>query len=182
MSRSRSGKLVVIGRVSKAKGIRGYVHVVPLTDFPERFNDLDRVWLEMPDGTVHQRTVEHSSHNGSATVVKLDGIDDRTEAETLRGAYINVDRDDLVELEPDTFFVFDIEGLDVVGTDGVSIGQVERVEQYPANDVLIIVTKDGEMMVPAVKRFVVDIDTVNRRITVDLPDGLPMINVRGRER
>ncbi len=182
MSRMRPGMLIVIGRIAKARGIRGDVHVAPLTDFPERFNDLDRVWLEMPDGSVVQRTVSHSSHNGSTTVLKLDGIDDRTEAETLRGAYISVDSTDLVELETDTYFVFDLEGLDVVGADGVNIGRVERVEQYPANDVLVVGTKDGQVMVPAVKNFVIDIDTVKRRITVDLPDGLPLIPVRGRER
>ena len=167
-----SEKQVVIGVITRARGIRGEVNVKPLTDFPGRFNDLDHITLEMTDGSVGEYKLERSRFVNGTVIIKISGVDDRNVAESLKGSYLCVPLTETVPLEEDTYYIFDLEGMDVCDLEGNRIGNILRVEQYPANDVLVIDTTASEIMIPAVKHYVLDVDKAGNRIVVDLPDDL----------
>ena len=173
MNPPRSDDLVAIGVITRARGIRGEVKVKPLTDFPDRFNTIDHVTLEMPDGSVSSHEVDFSRLVSGSVIMKITGYDDRNAAELLKGSYISVTLAETVPLDQDTYYVFDIEGMDVFDHSANRVGKIVRVEQYPANDIIVVSTEYGEIMIPAVKRYVTDVDKDTNRIIVNLPDNWP---------
>ncbi len=173
MERSNSDTLVAIGRVVKARGIRGELRVKLLSDFPERFEELKCVKLEFKNGEIKSFEIEKTKIAGHFVIVKLKGIESRDAAETLQGLYLSVSMDETIPLEENSFYIFELEGMEVFESDGRRIGSVIRVEQYPSNDVLVAGTETEDLMIPAVKEFVKKIDVDKRQIIVSLPEGLP---------
>lgn len=169
---SHSRAMVAIGKITKPHGIRGEINIHYLTDFPERFYDLDSLTIEKPDGSIALFGVERIKLEHETAKVKLRGVDDRNAAELLRGSYISVSADETVELDSDQFYIYDLIGLQVFDTNDILIGTIKDIEQYPANDVLVVATSDGPVMIPAVKAFMTQIDVEAGRMTVTLPDGL----------
>ena len=173
MEHSNSDTLVAVGRVVKARGIRGELKVKLLSDFPERFKEPECVKLEFKNGEIKSFEIEKTRIAGNFVIVKLKGIESRDAAETLQGLYLSVSRDETIPLEENSFYIFELEGMEVFESDGRRIGSVIRVEQYPSNDVLVVGAETEDLMIPAVKEFVKRIDADKRQIIVGLLEGLP---------
>jgi 16S rRNA processing protein RimM len=155
-----------VGRVVSAHGVRGDLKVESLTDFPERFRPGSRLWLEgVP------RTVERSRQQGKMLVVKLEEVDSRTQAETLRGKQLMVPQARAIEQES-VYYLHDIVGLEVVEASGNALGEVVDVLATGANDVYVVQGKRGEMLLPALDDVIRHVDLAARRIRVDVPEGL----------
>ncbi len=92
----RHDELIAIGRVIKARGLRGELKVESLSDIEHRYEFLESIFLEQKNGLIVTKTVETAKCNGNNVIVKLKDIDDRTAAEAYHGAYIYVDRIGLV--------------------------------------------------------------------------------------
>lgn len=162
---------VTIGRITAPHGVRGEVRVLPMTDFPERFDGLERVFVSA-DGRA--RAVEALRWHKQFVLMKLEGVDNRDEADKLRRAFVQVPEDEAHPLPPDTYYVFQLIGLDVFTREGRKLGVVADVLQTGANDVYVVVPEEGgrEVLVPAVRHVVLDIDVEGRRIEVQLLPGL----------
>jgi 16S rRNA processing protein RimM len=173
-------KSVSVGRAIKSHGLGGELRIQPLTDFPARFEKLKSVIMEKPDGALLLFEVEGARIQGSAVILKLRGVDDRTSADSLRGAYVTVGMENIQNLDEGSYYIFELEGMEVYDSQNIRIGTVARVEEYPANAVLVIASDSEEILLPAVKEFIVSVDTVNRRLTVQLPEGLPTYPVKGK--
>lgn len=170
----RHDELIAIGRIIKAKGLRGELKVESLSDTEHRFEFLESVFIEKKNGLIVTKTVETAKSNGNNVIVKLKDIDDRTAAEAYHGAYIYVDRRNIAPLTQDSYYIFELEGMDVIDTAGNKIGKVLRVDKYPANDVIIIGMEKEDIMIPAVKHCILSVDNQKNQMTVDIPDGLPV--------
>ncbi len=166
-------RLVAIGRVQKARGLRGELKMEPLSNVTGRFDELENVVVEFADGSTEHHMVEYARSFGHLIRLKLIGIDDRDAADRFRGVYVLVRVEDTADLDNDTYYVFDLEGLTAFDSMGKEIGTVKRIESYPANDILVIDSSIGEIMIPAIKEFILDIDLELKRMTVDLHEGLP---------
>lgn len=159
-------KYVVLGRINGFYGVRGWVKVFSYTEpranivkFPS--------WLLKRDGRWEPVAVEAGRTQGKGVVAKLAGFDDRDAAAALLDSEIAVRRDQLPRPGRDEFYWVDLEGLEVVTTDGQSLGRVSHLLATGANDVLVV-KGDRERLVPFVRdRFVTDIDFDAGRITVD---------------
>ena len=165
--------LITIGRVIKALGLYGEVKVESLSNISKRFKSIRKITLELKSGELIQFDVEYSKIRGVNVILKLNGIDDRKEAEKLRGAYVNVTLDKVAPLDNNSYYIFDLEGLKVFDSGNKNIGIVKRVEQYPANDIIVVENETEEILIPAIKEFVVGIDIEAKKLTVNLPEGLP---------
>lgn len=162
-----------VGRLLKAHGLKGAFKLELYTDSPERrFVPGAEFTLQVPEASEwHGKTVtirEYRVMNGNS-VVFLDGIDDRSAAETLVRAILWMDEDD--EVEDDAWYAHQLAGLDVV-RDDVVLGQILRVEHMPAQDLLIVKTDGGEVMVPFVEAIVPSVDIAAGRVIVTPPAGL----------
>jgi len=165
--------LITIGRVIKALGLYGEVKVESLSNISRRFKSIRKITLELKSGELIQFDVEYSKISGVNVILKLNGIDDRKEAEKLSGAYVNVTLDRVAPLDNNSYYIFDLEGLKVFDSGNKNIGIVKRVEQYPANDIIVVENENEEILIPAIKEFVVGIDIEAKKLTVNLPEGLP---------
>ncbi len=164
---------VVIARIARARGIRGEVACDIETDFPERFDSLDRVTVWMPTGTRIQLAVEdHWFHKGRV-VLKFEGYDTMTAAEQLVGGRLVVAESDRAILDQDEFFEYEIVGAEVFTTDGISLGLVVRVMRTGGADLLVVESgAKRELLIPFADDICTEVDVDNRRITVNPPDGL----------
>lgn len=152
---------VAIGKIMKPRGIRGEAFLLPLTDFPERFDDLDVVRVESPDGAFSSLEVAYVRAYGPRTAIKFQGIDTPEDVGRLRGHFVLVTHDAVHPLPEDAFYVFQIEGLPVETASGQMVGQVVEVLSYPANDVYVVDRNGEDVLIPAVREFVrVDKDKI----------------------
>lgn len=165
-----------VGRLLKAHGLKGALKLELYTDNPERrFVPGAEFTLQVPESSEwHGKSVtvrEYRVMNGNS-VVFLDGVDDRSAAETLVRAILWFDQDDAeADAEENAWYDHQLVGLDVV-RDGAVVGQLLRVEHLPAQDLLIVKTPNGEVMVPFVEAIVPSVDVAAGRITVTPPAGL----------
>ena len=169
---SAKPELYAVGRIVKAHGIKGDVVVTPMTNSLQRFVKLKRAFIGKAAKDVRPVRIESVSVGGRGVRLKFAEIDDRTEAEGLRGKIIFVDKEERVRIPKGTFFIHDIIGLRVVDEEENSIGVVKDVLQLPAHDVYVIDSQGREVMVPAVKEFIKKIDVSGGTMTVKLIDGL----------
>ncbi|MFO7265202.1 MAG: ribosome maturation factor RimM [Limnochordales bacterium] len=167
-------ELVSIGRVTAPHGVRGEVRVLPLTDFPERFRVVQRLFVRRPRAQApEERRVEQVRFHKQFVIVKLEGIDTRNDAETLRRALLQVAPDEVYPLPEGYYYVFQIVGLRVFDQDGRELGVVDDVWFTGANDVYVVKASDGrEILLPAVREFILRIDLESGRMDVRLLPGL----------
>ena len=157
-----------VGEVVGTFGIRGELKVRIESDFPDRFARLKQVCLRPVNGEPQLLSVERARIHKGQVLLKLAGVDRIEDAEAWRGAAVQIKRGEAVELPRDAYYVSDLVGMDVFTKDGRSIGKLDKVLPYPAQDLWQV----GEALIPAVKPIVVSVDPASRRITIDPPAGL----------
>lgn len=164
--------LVLIARAVKTHGLKGEVVAELLTDFPERFEDLDEVVLVSPRGEQKIGRLDDFWFQKDRVVLKLDGYNDIDAAKQLIGYQFAVPESDRVQLEADEFYDWELEGCTVKVGDQ-SIGQVRSVMRTGGAEILVVSDESGnERLVPLAASIVVAIDPVAKTILVDPPEGL----------
>lgn len=158
---------LVVGRVAKAHGIRGEVAIEVLSDAPGRF----AVGATVLDGE-RVLTVESVRPHHDRLLIKFEQIPDRTAAEHLRGARLEIPGEAAHELDEGVFYPHQLRGLAVVDAAGRALGTLARVEEGVVNDLWVVDVGGREVLVPAVRQIVTDVDLEAGRITVDPPEGL----------
>ena len=165
---------LIIGKIVKPFGIKGEVKVFPITDSISRFKKLRYVYLRK-GSSVDRYDVDQTRPANEYVLLKLNGLDSRTDADKLRGEYIYVDRENAVQLEDSTYYYYDLLHCKVVTTEGEQLGTVYDIQNAGSCDVYFVRTNnknENEILIPAVSQVVKNIDIKNKEITVDLPDGL----------
>ncbi len=162
---------MTVGTVVAPFGTRGEVQVELDTDFPERFRERRRYYLDgSRPGWAEVEGVRF--HKGRA-LVKFAGCDDRTAAEALRGARLQVPPQELPPLPEGSYYHFQLLGLEVVTATGLPLGRLEAIHRTGANDVFEVRLRDGgSLLVPALRSVVVEVDLEGGRLVVAPPPGL----------
>lgn len=163
---------ISIARIARPQGVRGEVIADILTDYPDRFESLEDVTLLRGGSVVATATLEDFWFHKGRVVLKFAGYDDANKAEELRDVSLVIRSDELVELEEDEYFLFDLEGCEVVTVDGEELGSVAKVEDYGAAPLLVIRRQGKEVLIPLTRDICPEVDTDHKRIVVKLPDGL----------
>lgn len=174
LSRSDSNK-ILIGRVTSAHGLKGSLSIMPLTDFPERFNLMQSLKLYDANNDFYKEIKilgVKAFSDKNILLIKTD-LRDRSEAEACVGMNIFIDANERVELPPDTFWIDDLLGLRVENSDGAVLGTVSDLIQAGAGELYEIRDPDGRLhYIPAVSEFVKDINLEAGFIRVKLIEGL----------
>ncbi|MCL6634950.1 MAG: ribosome maturation factor RimM [Peptococcaceae bacterium] len=166
-----TGEFIAIGKILKAQGHRGAVRVLPLTDYPERFQQMSRVRVSVK-GAGRVLNIEEVYPHKRFFIIKFREVKDMDAAEKLRGGLLEVTREELVPLPEGSFYIFDIIGLNVYDTGGNRLGEISDVLQTGANDVYVVKTAGRPLLIPALKQVVREVDLSGRRMVVELPEGL----------
>ncbi len=162
-----TGEYMLIGTIGRARGLKGHVRVRPFTDDPGRFLGLDQAWL-LESGKYTAIWIEEADVNGDAVYLRFQGVEDRSAAEALNGKSLYVRRDQAVELPPGAHFITDIIGCSVVDESGRFWGKLTEVMQPGAADVYVLRGgPEGDVLFPALKSVIINIDTAAKRIVVN---------------
>jgi 16S rRNA processing protein RimM len=160
---------LVVGKIVAAFGTKGELRVMSQTDFPERFEAGAKLWIEREERPF---TVEHCRWQKGQALLKLTSIDDRDRAEELHGRYLRVPGSELAQLEEGEYYVFQLVGLTAVTDDGRELGSITEVLQTGANDVYVVATPRGELLLPAIKDVVKEVDLASGKLIAHLLPGL----------
>lgn len=151
-----------IGIIVKPQGIRGELKVQPLTDDINRFKNLKEVIIDDKNYRVLRSVI-----GGGMVIICLSGIADRTLAETFRGKFLRVTRDNAIPLEEGRYFIVDVIGCAIVTEDGQKVGEVTDVTSA-RTDIFTVQTIDGRVLrFPFLKDLTIKVDVENKTITVD---------------
>ncbi len=160
---------MAVARVLSPHGVRGELKCAVLTDFPRRFASTARVYL----GPQHQPfAVQRARLQGRFVLLKLEGLESRDDADRWRNAVVQVPTSERVRLPRGHYFWDDIIGLEVRDEDGTRLGRVRDILQTGANDVYVVDTGPGELLIPAIKDVVKRIDPAKGEMTVRLLEGM----------
>ena len=158
---------IVIGKIVAPHGVRGDIRILPLTDKPEQFLNLK--YLLLADG--RRLTVKAARFHKRMVLVSCAEIKNMNEAELLRGQEVKIDAKDLPELEEGEFYVADLLGLPVYDEQGTQLGTFKDSLATGSNDVYVIAVPGAkDILVPALKVYVKEINLAEKRIVVNLPE------------
>ena len=165
-------QLLQVGVITQTHGVHGEVKVFPTTDDPERFLDLEYVFLDT--GREKKKlTIQSVKFFKQFVILKFKGINNINDIEKYKRCPLLVDRENAVELEEDEYFIADMIGMDVLTEDGELFGTLKDVIETGANDVYIINSKKhGEVLIPAIKECILDVNVKEGRMLVHLMEGL----------
>ncbi len=144
---------ILVGRISCVHGLRGWVKVYSYTDPRENIVSYSPWQLKTNNDWVNYHVVTGRRH-GKSVIVKLATVEDRDDAENLRGAEIAIWRDQLANVSGEEYYWTDLEGLEVVTTEGISLGRVDHLMETGANDVLVV-KGDRERLIPFIRSDVI---------------------------
>lgn len=163
---------IFVGKIGRTTGTDGSLTIIPMTSFPERFKELDEVFLTRIKSVPKTCKVTKVLFHKEKIIMKLEGIDSIEEAEKLKDYRVTIHKDDKFELPKDYYYISDLTECIVFDQDDNELGQVKEVMEMASNDIYIVDYKGEDLLIPAISQFVQDIDIENKKIVVSLIDGM----------
>lgn len=164
--------ILKVGVITTTHGVRGEVKVYPTTDAAERFLELDYVLLDTRK-ELKELHIQNVKFFKNLAILKFREIDNINDIEKYKGCSLWVRREDGQELSEDEYYVADLLGMKVVLEDGTPFGTLENVMETGANDVYVVTREQGdEVLLPAIKDCILDVDIEENVMTVHLMKGL----------
>ena len=163
--------LLKVGVITTTHGIRGEVKVYPTTD-ADRFLDLEYVLLDT-GREKRKLEIENVKYFKNLVILKFRGIDNINDIEMYKKRELWIPREEAQELEEDEYYIADLIGMDVVLEDGSKFGTLKDVMETGDNDVYVVEDDKGEeILLPAIREFILDVDVEKNVMTIHLMKGL----------
>jgi len=166
-----SPRYLAIGRIVGPFGVHGEVKVQVHTDYPERFQQMARVYVGEEDNVQRVALLGARPHKGHL-LLRLEGCPDRTAAERLRGQWLYIPIEEAMPLDEDEYYEYEVLGLRVETVTEEFLGHVQEVLFTGANEVFVVKGDGGELLIPVLQDVVLEIDRAGERVVVALPSGL----------
>lgn len=164
-------EFITIGRVIGPWGVKGKIRIASLTDFPERFDPGETIYLEAVPYFIEQT----DWHKGYA-LVRLKGVETIARAEKFTGQVLSIRHDRVRQLPAGKYYYYQIIGLNVLTTDGREIGPVSEILTSSANDVYVVESTGGAVLIPATDAVIKTIDLDKRILIIEPLSGLLDLN------
>ena len=160
-------KEIIIGKIVAPHGVRGDIRIMPLTEKPDLFLELDYLLLEGGK----KLTVKNARFHKRMVLVTTKEVTTMNDPELLRDKHIYIKAEDLPALEEDEFYVADLVGIPVYDLEGKQIGTFKDSLSTGSNDVYVIAVPGAkDILVPALKEYFKEINLAEKRIVVQLPE------------
>ena len=161
-----------IGQIVNTSGLKGILKIKPFTDDIKKFSNLKTIYIKTKSGLTEFK-IEQVRYVKNMVMLKLAGIDTVEEAEKYRNLYIKILRDQEEELEEGSYYVVDILACKVNTDANQELGKIVDVFQTGSNDVYVVKDEQGkQILLPAIKQVIKNVDIKNKIITVHLLEGL----------
>ncbi len=165
-------RFIVIGRILRPHGVHGEVLVEVITDFPERFDMLEVAYLGYDNQHATPYRVRTRRRHRLGALLSFEGYPDRTSVEALRDMFVQIPIEEAKPLPEGSYYAHELIGLDVFTTQGEELGRISDVLFTAANDVYVVQTARGELMLPAIRQVIKEVDLAAGRMIVELLPGL----------
>lgn len=160
-----------IGQIVNTFGIKGEVKITPFTNDITRFDDLEKVYVKTRKES-KQYKIETIRYHKNMVLIKFEGINNPEDANLLRNAFLEIDREDAIPLEEGTYFIVDLIGLEVYTDEGELLGKVEDIYNTGAKDIYVVKNELGkQILLPGIDEVIKEVK-LNDRIIVHLIPGL----------
>ncbi len=158
-----------VGKIVNTHGIKGCMKVLSLTDELDRFDELDYVYTEIDD---KKRKINSVWYRNGMVYLELEGVNNMDDAIKLKESYVSIEEAQLKELPEDTYYIYELKGLDVYSTDGELIGKIKEIFQTGANDVYEVVGNSKTHYIPAIKNIVKEVNIKEKKVIINVVEGL----------
>lgn len=173
---SSPAETILIGKIIAAHGIKGGVRILSYAESLDLFAGGTKLWVQAPGVVATHLTVKQVQAHGRKVRMSFAEVDDRNAAEALVGASLFIEKALLPDLEADTYYWFELIGLEVVDADGNSLGIIDAVLPTGSNDVYVVKHHPHqpaqEILIPALASVVLAVDLAGGVMHVQLPEGL----------
>lgn len=161
-----------IGKIVNTQGIKGDVRVIPSTDDIKRFELLNTVLIVSKSNEV-ELEIENVWYHKNFVILKFKSVNDMTSAEKLKNSIIKIPDSEALPLDEGEYYIRDLYGMTVV-EDGIPLGELCEILFTGANDVYVVRNKETkeEILIPAIKQCILNVDLENKVMDVSLLKGL----------
>ena len=165
-------KRLEVGQIVNTFGIKGEVKVMPFTDDITRFDDLEKVYVKTKKEEKLYK-IQNVRYHKNMVLIKFENIETPEQAELLRNAFLEIDRENAIPLEEGTYYIADLIGMEVYSDDGNKLGIVEDIYNTGANDIYVVKNDLGkQILLPGTKEVIKEVNLDTEKITVHLIPGL----------
>jgi 16S rRNA processing protein RimM len=164
--------LLEVGVVIGIHGLHGDFKVRPLPTGHLALPGACKVYLINSEGLPVQHEAVRSSQHKQNVLLRLSGLDDLAAVQPLLGVSVWMAKADLPELDDEQYYWSDLDGLEVVDQQQGVLGHVVGMFATPAHDILEVDGLAGEILIPAIEPFLVQVDRDKGQLHVNLPEGL----------
>jgi 16S rRNA processing protein RimM len=162
---------IAIGRIVRPHGVRGEVAVKVLSDFPKRFDTIAVVYLGDAMEAEPWRVTATRWHQ-DRVLLTLQGCEDRTAADRLRGLLVQIPIEEVMPLPEGEYYTYELIGLEVVTREGEDLGRLSDILFTDANDVYVVIGARGQILLPAIADVIERVDLEAGQMVVRLIEGL----------
>lgn len=165
--------LIVLGKIVNTHGFNGAIKVIPFSRNNYNLSRLNRIFVSKnQDHTPRELKITHNKEYKGSAIIRLEGVHSFEEAKKLKGSLIMVEECDLLDLDNDEYYWFQLIGLNVYLSDGKCLGIVENLIEGTHQSVLIVKNKDKEYLIPFVDTIIKEIDIEKSKIIISPIEGL----------
>lgn len=161
----------VIGKIVNTQGLKGELRIFPTTDDINRFKLLKEIIVD-EKGSLNIYQIENVRFHKQFVLLKLKGIDDINSAEKLKTFEVKIKPENALLCDKDEYYIRDLYDMKVVTEQNEELGFIKDIIFTKANDVYVVKNKEKELLIPAIKQCILNVDIKNKIMTIKLLEGL----------
>ncbi|MBI5475781.1 MAG: 16S rRNA processing protein RimM [Ignavibacteriales bacterium] len=170
---SKTGSnFIAVAKITGCFGVKGKLKIQFFASDSNIFDTLKNVRIGFTEDDSQPLEIEESEIHLKSPVIKISGVDDKNNAERFVNHFIFVEENKILPLPDGRYFIHDIIGCKIRSTDNKIIGVIKNVLKTPAHDLWVVEKNMKEFYIPVVKEFVKEVDIKNKKIIVELIEGL----------
>ena len=161
-----------LGKIAKKFSFKGEVLIYLDTDEPELYEDMESVFVEFNKNLVPFFIENSNLHKGDFLRVKFEDVDDEAEADAIMGCEIYLPLNMLPKLEGNKFYFHEVIGFEIEDLRLGIFGKIVSINDTSAQPLFEVINGNVEILIPMIDQFLVKIDRENKKVIMDLPEGL----------
>lgn len=160
-----------VGKIVNTHGLRGEVKVISWTDYPEDFEDIEKVYIKRKSG-MEELDITNIKYQKNNLILKFKQITSIEEAEKYKNMILLADRDALGELPEGVYYVADLIGCKVITDDDRELGKISDVINTGSNDIYEVSGGEKKRYIPVIDEVVLNVDIEEKKVIIHMIDGL----------
>ncbi|WP_162126537.1 ribosome maturation factor RimM [Flavobacterium phycosphaerae] len=161
-----------LGKIAKKFSFKGEVLIYLDTDEPELYEDMESVFVEFNKNLIPYFIENSALHKNDFLRVQFEDVDSEDEADKLIGCDIYLPLSMLPKLEGNKFYFHEVVGFEVEDKRLGVVGVIQSINDTSAQPLFEVLNGEVEILIPMIDHFLVEIDRKNKKVVMDLPEGL----------